>query len=119
MGSDLEEEGCGHEGEGEVEVYEKDADDEDGEGQCGGDACEDGERDGEDEDGRDGQDVDGIEDAHLRWSFAVAVTAAAVNGKFVIEWEAELNGKRRYANRLKAVRARRPDQYMNMMVSMM
>lgn len=58
-------EGLRHQGEGDVEIDDKDAEDEDGEGKGGGDAGEDGERDGGDEEEGHDAGVERIEERHL------------------------------------------------------
>lgn len=58
--------GLRYEREGDVEVDDEDAEDEDGEGKGGGDAGEDGERDGGDEEQGHDAGVERIEERHLR-----------------------------------------------------
>lgn len=58
-------EGLRYEREGDVEVDDEDAEDEDGEGKGGGDAGEDGERDGGDEEQGHDAGVERIEERHL------------------------------------------------------
>lgn len=54
----------GEQGQGEVEIYEDDAEEQDREGDNRCDACEDGEGYGEEEEKRDDEGVDGIEQGH-------------------------------------------------------
>lgn len=54
-----------HQREGDVEVDDEDAEDEDGEGKGGGDAGEDGERDGGDEEQGHDAGIERIEERHL------------------------------------------------------